>query len=281
MTQLDSSEALTYNTVRLQCSLKSGGSSVGTAFGFEFLKQGEESIPALVTNKHVIAEADKGIFFLHKTQSGGGPILGSKAPVQLDNFEKRWIPHPDSSVDLCIMPIAPLLYEAREKGFEIFYTPFDKTLIPSSNELMELTALEDVIMVGYPIGIWDSHNNMPIIRKGITATHPAYDYEGKKEFLIDLACFPGSSGSPVLLFSSGTYHIRGGGTVVGSRIKLLGILYAGPQYTAEGEIQIVNVPTVQKAITTSQIPSNLGICIKSECLLGFEPILQKIVDGKQ
>lgn len=52
-------------------------------------------------------------------------------------------------------------------------------------------------MVGYPDGIWDEFNNQPIVRRGITATHPKNDFNGKGEFLIDAVCFPGSSGSPV------------------------------------------------------------------------------------
>ncbi len=44
-------------------------------------------------------------------------------------------------------------------------------------------------MIGYPNGIWDEANNMPIIRRGITATHPNFNYNGKPEFMIDAACF--------------------------------------------------------------------------------------------
>jgi hypothetical protein len=69
--------------------------------------------------------------------------------------------------------------------------------------------------------------------------------------MVDLACFPGSSGSPVFLFNIGSFPHRAGGFVIGNRIKLLGILYAGPQFTAEGEIKVVNVPTQHKAIALS------------------------------
>ena len=54
-------------------------------------------------------------------------------------------------------------------------------------------------MIGYPDGIWDSVNNLPVIRKGITATHPHISWNGKTEFLTDIASFPGSSGSPYFL----------------------------------------------------------------------------------
>ena len=57
---------------------------------------------------------------------------------------------------------------------------------------------------------------------------------------------------------------------MGSRIKLLGVLYAGPQHTVQGDVLIVPVATQQKAITVAGIPNNLGIIIKAEQLLAFE-----------
>lgn len=277
MQELSTSEMLTYNTVRLECHLPQGHTSVGTAFCFNFLNNGKFNVPTLVTNKHVVQGATKGIFFLHIVDAGNVPRRGTKIPVELDCFQERWIPHPDMTVDLCILPIAPIINEAQAKQVAPFFIPLDRSLIPSTEELVVLTALEDIIMIGYPIGIWDSQNNMPVIRRGITATHPAIDYNGRREFMIDAACFPGSSGSPVYLYNSGTYPTRDGGTVVGNRVKLLGVLYAGPQFSAEGDIQIVNVPTHQKAIAVSRIPTNLGLCIRSERLLEFEPILQAAV----
>ena len=74
----------------------------------------------------------------------------------------------------------------------------------------EIDAIEDIIFIGYPNGIWDSVNNMPILRKGSTATHPCLNYNGKKEFMIDAACFPGSSGSPVLIFNENGYKDKKG-----------------------------------------------------------------------
>jgi len=44
-------------------------------------------------------------------------------------------------------------------------------------------------MIGYPSGLWDTKNNLPIVRKGITATTPYFDYNGKREFLVDIAAF--------------------------------------------------------------------------------------------
>ena len=128
-------------------------------------------------------------------------------------------------------------------------------------------------MIGYPIGIWDSVNNKPIFRKGVTATHPNFDYNGKKEFLIDMACFPGSSGSPVFIFNEGGYRDKKGNTFMGkSRILFLGTLYAGPQHTATGEIKVVNISTSTKPIAISKIPNNLGLVIKHNRILELEKL---------
>jgi hypothetical protein len=136
-------------------------------------------------------------------------------------------------------------------------------------------------MVGYPNGIWDATNNMPIARRGITATHPNLNYEGRREFMIDAACFPGSSGSPVFLYNTGGYATRAEGMVMGGiRIKLLGVLYAGPQHIATGEVRVVNVPTQQRAIAVSSIPQNLGLVVKASRLLDFDGLLRPLVSTR-
>jgi hypothetical protein len=57
-----------------------------------------------------------------------------------------------------------------------------------------------------------------------------------------------------------------------TRVKLLGILYAGPQHTATGEIEIVDVPVAQRPVLIARIPNNLGIVIKSELLRDFDTV---------
>jgi hypothetical protein len=51
--------------------------------------------------------------------------------MDLDNFESRWMPHPQGDIDLCVMPIAPLVREAEAKGHPPFYINLDKSLIHS------------------------------------------------------------------------------------------------------------------------------------------------------
>ncbi len=128
-------------------------------------------------------------------------------------------------------------------------------------------------MVGYPNGIWDRQHNFPVFRSGVAATHYRYDWNGRPEFLIDCACFPGSSGSPVLVCDLGQVLTRKGCNLGSSRIKFLGILYAGPQHRVDGRVEIVPVPTVDRIVSVSEIPNNLGVVIKSRKVLEFDAVL--------
>lgn len=277
MINLSTSEQITYSTVRIECDYQDQTSGTGTGFFFQFLKDETTGrhIPVVITNKHVINGATKGRLIFTKANANNEPLDTQHFEVYFDNFEKFWRKHPDNNVDLCAMPIAPFLTEADKKGEKLFYISLDKKILPTEQQLSDFSALEEIIMVGYPNGIWDNVNNKPILRKGVTATHPNFEYCGKKEIMIDAACFPGSSGSPVFIFNEGGYMDKRGTMFMGaSRVILLGVLYAGPQHTAQGDIQIINVPTVDRPIAISRIPNNLGLIIKSERILELENLFR-------
>ncbi|MFS8215565.1 S1 family peptidase [Paenibacillus polymyxa] len=276
---LSISEQLMYSTVRIESIDILGNTSTGTGFYYRMLDNGQTYVVVIVTNKHVVRGGVKGKFNINVSSEKGKFSGIEQETFIFDNFESMWIPHPDPDVDLCIMPFVPIVNEAATRGVELAYITLDEKLIYSDAQLNELTAIEDIVMIGYPNGLWDRVNNHPIIRRGITATHPGFDYNGKEEFLIDAACFPGSSGSPVLLLNQGNYVNKSGAMIIGkSRIALLGVLYAGPQHTTTGEVRVVDVPTRQQAISLSTIPNNLGIIIKAKKLIDFEPILTKLLE---
>jgi V8-like Glu-specific endopeptidase len=269
---LSPAEQLAYSTVRIETVSASGQIGTGTGFFYRFADTGEKHVPAIVTNKHVVASAKKGRFRLTLRAADGGPDRLNHLNFEIDDFQQGWAAHPDGTTDLCVMPIAPLLQQAASQNKNFFFVSLEKSLIPTPADLEEMLGLEEIVMVGYPNGIWDQTNNFPVFRRGVTASHPMHDWNGKQEFLIDAACFPGSSGSPVLIFDTHGYQSKKGTFIGASRIKLLGILYAGPQYTVTGEIKIVMVPTQNVPIAVSHIPNNLGIIIKSSKLADFETL---------
>lgn len=266
MSQLSPFESLSHSTIRIECDLIGGGVSTGTGFFFRFVDKGENFVPAIVTNKHVVEDTTTGRFYFTLSKPDGSPAVGSKHLITIPNFQKAWTPHPDPDIDLCAMPISTIIEETFKKGLKFFATFLDVNLIPSPDDVADMGGMEQVVMVGYPNGIWDRSNNLPVFRSGVMATHYRYDWNGKPEFLIDAACFPGSSGSPVLIIDIGQVQTKSGWKLGSSRVKLLGVLYAGPQHTAQGEATVVPVPTTNTIVSRTSVPNNLGIIIKSEKL---------------
>jgi len=93
-----------------------------------------------------------------------------------------------------------------------------------------------------------------------------------------MACYPGSSGSPVFIYNEYGYSGRRGNIIMGRRIIFLGILYAGAQHQIEGEIQVKKAPIARRQVAISNIPNNLGYIIKAERIYELENMF-KLIPG--
>lgn len=167
--------------------------------------------------------------------------------------------------------------EATNRGKSPFFVSLQERDMPTPAQVLELGAVENILMVGYPIGLWDEANVLPIIRAGITATHPAIEYGGRAEFMIDAACFGGSSGSPVFYNGGSSRLTRDGNVSMGApQIWLLGVLWGGPVFESTGEIRAVAVPTGSQSIAVIGLHMNLGYVIKARRILEFRALLQRL-----
>ncbi|MDO7411880.1 serine protease [Acinetobacter baumannii] len=275
-------DIIAHTTVRIEC-ITNSGVSTGTGFFFQFLEDKEKGsqVPCIVTNKHVIEGAKVGKLYFSPEKTKGIRDLDNHYIFEVADFENKFILHPDPNVDLAIFPLAEVINQLKKEQKSFYYVFLNKSNVISESYLQKIPTINDILMIGYPNGIWDTHHNLPIIRKGITATHPKLSYCGKNEFMIDAACFPGSSGSPVFLSYIGSYiDPESQALVAGTKILLLGVLYAGPQHTTTGEIKIINVPTVDKPFAISSIPNNLGLVIQIQKVLDFEDILSSLINAK-
>jgi hypothetical protein len=268
-------DQLSFTTTRIACKTTSGEDSVGTGFFFNLSLRTGNSFPVMITDRHVIEDAQHGIFRLTEADENGSPKLGTFTPVYLEPFQDFWIKHPDKDVDLCAMPIDPILQVTEAQGKTFFYRHMGKELIATSEFMSRLCATEGIIMIGYPNGIWDSRNKTPTCRKATAVTLPHLDYEGRREFMIDAACFPESRGCPVIFSSIGEHIIKTEELMFSeTEIKLLGVLYAGPKFTTEEKTQTVSMSTKTTPVSVSQLSSNLGLVIKAEVILEFEEIFR-------
>ncbi len=265
------SERITYSTVLIRCKYSDGTFGSGTGFIMNLCenKENKTCVPVLITNKHVVKNSIETIFEFCKADESNNPL--DTEPFGFTYKCNSWVEHPNPNIDLCCLPLAEAFNKLSQTDNRIFYLPLSKEIIPSEESLKSLSAMEEVVMVGYPIGLSDNHNHKPIIRQGITATHLKNDYQGEKHFLIDMACFPGSSGSPIFILNEGIYH-SGHNIYASDRILFVGILFGGPQFTAQGILQFVNLPNIPHPVI--QMPINLGIAIKSTELLEFENVFK-------
>lgn len=270
------STALLYSTCRIVARQADGGESIGTGFFFSYPAGGNQALQALVTNKHVVRDAVEYVLWFHLARDDDSTPLQPSGRIhgfRLRMLDQGWFDHPSSDVDLCATPVEPFRAEAECRGKRVFMTTLSTDHLPAHSDLAKLLALETVTMIGYPIGLWDRVNNLPIARRGTTATHPMIDFNGEKVGIVDIAAFPGSSGSPILIVDEGGYPVPGGRVVTGSRIMLLGVLYAGPQFSACGELEIMEVPTTTSARFTVSTPVHLGCYIKAEELIPLGEVL--------
>ncbi len=250
---------LLFSTVKIETD-----NSIGT--GFLTLQKINEtkSRVFLVTNKHVVTKTDQYGNFVSNCEYGkftflrakeNEPDLGNIAPIVIPKFSEKFLMHPNKETDLAILNISGLITE------NIFIHALPIELIAKDEDF---DILDDVIFIGYPNGIWDEKNFIPIIRKGSIATPFSLDYDGKKQFLIDAHVFPGSSGSPVFIKES---SIKNGVLCLGGTEKyyLTGIISKTHCCTEECIKKIV--PTNINNIQLSKQMIGLGICEKSSQII--------------
>ncbi|EIX9416845.1 S1 family peptidase [Klebsiella pneumoniae] len=260
------SQLISKSTVRIECDVVGGGVSVGTGFWFAFSTSENSGIPLLVTNKHVIANSTAVRIRLNVSSSTDPNLKFYDVIIDLPS---DFIHHPNPNVDICALPVTSFLMTLRSQGIEVDNFFFTDEYFRNRQYV---TPVEEVFMIGYPNGLWDSVNNRPIIRKGITASSLLESWQGRPEFMIDMACFGGSSGSPVFIMNDGGFPTSNG-WAIGNRFIFLGLLYAGPTLDVNGSINIVDVPTVATPVVSTTLMMNLGMVIKAEQLNGLRPLL--------
>lgn len=271
MKPISISEKLMFNTIRLVASDESSGT--GYFYNFQF---NDKTVPVIITNKHVVRynpnETMK--FYLHLSDGDGGSDENYQVTLSTE-----WVFH--STKDICFCFVNPVFELIKERtGKNVFYIAIDDAIVPTQAELESLSALEELVMVGYPVGMWDKRNNYPIFRKGYTSAHPSIDFNEDGIGLVDMACFPGSSGSPIFILNEGGYKDKWGNLNWGnSRVYFIGTLFAGPLYDASGKIIVRNIPTVQQKVEThTGVMANLGYYIKSSELNEFKKMIKEKIN---
>lgn len=112
------------------------------------------------------------------------PLYAEDKPV--------WLEHPKGKdIDVVALPVD------LPPSPSFFITSFNKENFGRADVYVSIG--NDLIVVGYPLGLYDSKHNTPIIRSATIASVYPLPFEGNDYFLIDSRLHKGTSGSPVIL----------------------------------------------------------------------------------
>lgn len=269
-------DELTYNEQIYQTTVQIvGNKGTGTGFlvSFKNPKTGLNET-SLVTNRHVASALNK-VELNFRVKIDGELSAGYKYQIVVDSFNLKCIYHPDPNVDLAVLEGKYISFNNEKGRLELDFYTIPESYIPDSTTWESLNAGEDIIMIGYPIGLIDEYNVNPILRTGVTATPPKKRYNGKEEFLIDIAIYTGSSGSPVFLVRK-PYKIFRKENTIGLeppfQVYLIGVEYAGHTYNAKTGKFNTYVPFLNDIESNNNFV-NLALVIDSRKLLDFKPLL--------
>jgi hypothetical protein len=171
----------------------------------------------LVTNKHVVAldpkKRDEARFLTLyvNIRDEKGKVTGTALQAPLtENGHKLWRQHPNPNVDVLAVDVTSLInshprLQNQGADYSFFATP-------EVLKKEQITEGDEVLVLGYPLGLFHARIHSPLVRQGIIATKigtPIWirfrDFSGEWKrveipgFLVDAAILPGSSGSPVVL----------------------------------------------------------------------------------
>jgi hypothetical protein len=236
------STQLMFSTIQIIIQTKDG---IKSGTGHIYIKRtGKGEVPMVITNYHVVEGCVAGE--MHFTESKDGkPIVGSRLVVKFD--ANYILQHYSQEYDIAIIPFGPILNNFQNQGKSIFFRSISDDIFINEDSCQELSAIEEITFIGYPRGLSDQKNNLPIIRRGITSTPIWNHFNGKNIFLIDASSFPGSSGSPVFIFNQGMYA-KGTSLIAGMRILYCGILTETIKHKSQDGDEYLNLGAVVNAM---------------------------------
>jgi len=202
----------------------------------------------LATNKHVLHKeaemrrsASRVILYLN-VKNADGSITGQavELPPNLDDGSKRWREHPDKDVDVLAFEVTLLIAQYPQiKSKWANYSDFGDR---AKRDELDVTMGDEIVVIGYPLGLRQGATNFPLLRSGIIATRIGETLEDDyrepngtirkrilRGFLIDGATIPGSSGSPVVLKPTTGRFVKGN-IVMGSPPPILLGIVAETRY---------------------------------------------------
>lgn len=259
---------LVHSTLQIIVEKQDGSTSSGTSFLFLF----ENNFPCLITNKHVVNLYKKVSVRFTKADENQNPLLGQFIPCDITKYLERAIPHPDKTVDLVAIPLEPILRDIEENHLQAFMYFYSFDSIPNADDWKWICPGKDVLIVGYPFGLSDRKNNLPVVRKGIIATAPTVNFDKEHGFLVDTFSSKGSSGSPVIAMRYGNrVNLDTGEIKTFEDFRIIGINYEA--YIIKKTVCLIEDDEPSEQLVQIQENANLAIAAPSTDLKEINRII--------
>lgn len=190
-------------TVQLEQPLGDGNRTVGTGFLISAPTPDGRPRTVLVTAGHVFNKMPTGearIGYRFETQAGWR-YAPQPLPIRVSGGAPKWTKHP--SRDIAVMEIQappefaraaiPLAWLGGDDAFNRYH----------------LSPGDEMMALGFPLGLSSSEAGFPILRSGKVASYPLAPSTEFPTFLLDFSVFPGNSGGPVYVKRGDSGFIAG------------------------------------------------------------------------
>ncbi len=157
-----------------------------------------------LTAKHFVEESDRIIFWM-RCQKGDGVIT---VPI---SKTLTWEYIKDSDLAYCDLKELAETFE-KITGKKPCATVVTEQHMASDKDIGNYVVLQDLIVVGYPLGKGSTWHKYPLFKKGYTSSYPKDALEDGAGY-IDVCAIGGFSGAPIF--------------IDGEELKFLGVLTSG------------------------------------------------------
>jgi S1-C subfamily serine protease len=222
---------LAFCVAQVECF--TGNELIARATGFFYASAGDIY---LITNRHVVRSEETGHLpdkLKLRLHTDASDIRRNDVHV-VRLYDRRgrrtWLEHPTADVDVVAVPL-----DTRRLQAHFVVRPFGP-----SNHLPEEVVVqvgEDVLVFGYPLGLYDVAYNLPLVRRGTLASFYPIPFGGRPYFLMECRLHRGCSGSPVLTKVGGLFQTRSANPemFLSQGFYLLGVSSARVEKRREGE----------------------------------------------